>query len=90
VKKHGRIAVINSQEDEDFEGYTLYPENAIDDSELNKRITKHNPNLKLKDQLLISHTPPRTFSRSPSAEAMINDCSPLQIVLIYFERLDYC
>ena len=48
MKKHRRITVINSQEDEDFEGYTLYPENAIGDSELNKRITKHNPNLKIK------------------------------------------
>ena len=57
MKKHGRIAVINSQEDEDFEGYTLYPENAIDDSELNKRITKHNPNLKIKRSVAdISHT----------------------------------
>ena len=68
MKKHGRIAVINSQEDEDFEGYTLYPENAIDDSELNKRITKHNPNLKIKRSVTdISHTStdifPLTISR---------------------------
>jgi hypothetical protein len=68
MKKHGRITVINSQEDEDFEGYTLYPENAIDDSELNKRITKHNPNLKIKRSVTdISHTStdifPLTISR---------------------------
>jgi len=44
MKKHGRITVINSQEDEDFEGYTLYPENATDESELNKRIKKHTSN----------------------------------------------
>ena len=68
MKKHGRITVINIQEDEDFEGYTLYPENAIDDSELNKRITKHNPNLKIKRSVTdISHTStdifPLTISR---------------------------
>ena len=68
MKKHRRITVINSQEDEDFEGYTLYPENAIDDSELNKRITKHNPNLKIKRSVTdISHTStgifPLTVSR---------------------------
>ena len=68
MKKHGRITVINSLEDEDFEGYTLYPENAIDDSELNKRITKHNPNLKIKRSVTdISHTStdifPLTISR---------------------------
>ena len=68
MKKHGRITVINSQEDEHFEGYTLYPENAIDDSELNKRITKHNPNLKIKRSVTdISHTStdifPLTISR---------------------------
>jgi len=68
MKKHRRITVINSQEDEDFEGYTLYPENAIDDSELNKRITKHNPNLKIKRSVTdISHTStdifPLTISR---------------------------
>jgi len=68
MKKHGRITVINSQEDEDFEGYTLYPENAIDDSELNKRITKHNPSLKIKRSVTdISHTStdifPLTISR---------------------------
>jgi len=68
MKKHGRITVINSQADEDFEGYTLYPENAIDDSELNKRITKHNPNLKIKRSVTdISHTStdifPLTISR---------------------------
>ena len=68
MKKHGRITVINIQEDEDFEGYTLYPENAVDDSELNKRITKHNPNLKIKRSVTdISHTStdifPLTISR---------------------------
>ena len=68
MKKHGRITVINSQEDEDLEGYTLYPENAIGDSELNKRITKHNPNLKIKRSATdISHTStdifPLTISR---------------------------
>jgi len=68
MKKHRRITVINSQEDEDFEGYTLYPENAIDDSELNERITKHNPNLKIKRSVTdISHTStdifPLTISR---------------------------
>ena len=41
MKKHRRITVINSQEDEDFEGYTLYPENAIADSK-NKKIQQSN------------------------------------------------
>ena len=62
MKKHGRITVINSQEDEDFEGYTLYPENAIDDSELNKRIKKYNSNLKITGSVTDkSHTPKDIF-----------------------------
>ena len=68
MKKDKKIIAVNNQEDEDFEGYTLYPENAIDDSELNKRITKHNPNLKIKRSVTdISHTStdifPLTISR---------------------------
>ena len=47
MKKDKKIIAVNNQEDEDFEGYTLYPENAIDDSELNKRIKKYNSNLKI-------------------------------------------
>jgi len=62
MKKHGRITVINSQEDEDFEGYTLYPENAIDDSELNKRIKKYNSNFKITGSVTDkSHTPKDIF-----------------------------
>jgi len=44
MKKHEKILAVNNQEDEDFEGYTLYPENATDESELNKRIKKHTSN----------------------------------------------
>ena len=59
MKKHGRITVINSQEDEDFEGYTLYPENAIDDSELNKRIKKYNSNFKITGSVTDKSHPPK-------------------------------
>ena len=44
MKKHEKILAVNNQEDEDFEGYTLYPENAVDESGLNKRVKKHNQN----------------------------------------------
>jgi hypothetical protein len=29
MKKDKKIIAVNNQEDEDFEGYTLYPENAL-------------------------------------------------------------
>ena len=43
MKKRKEINAVNNQEEEDFEGYTLHPENAIEDPGLNKRIKKHNP-----------------------------------------------
>ena len=69
MKKDKKIIAVNNQEDEDFEGYTLYPENAIDDSELNKRIKKYNSNLKITGSVTDkSHTPkdffPLTIVRS--------------------------
>ena len=62
MKKLQKVLAISKQENEDFEGYTLYPENAIDDSEMNKRIKKHDPNLKITGQFRITLTRPRTFS----------------------------
>jgi len=62
MKKHAKILGINNQEDEDFDGYTLYPENAIDDSGHNKRIKKHNPNPKITESVTDnSHTPTDIF-----------------------------
>ena len=62
MKKDKKIIAVNNQEDEDFEGYTLYPENAIDDSELNKRIKKYNSNFKITRSVTDkSHTPKDIF-----------------------------
>ena len=43
MKKHKKAIALNNQEDEDFEGYTLHPENAMEDPEVNKRMKKSNP-----------------------------------------------
>ena len=62
MKKHEKILAVNNQEDEDFDGYTLYPENAIDDSEMNKRIKRNNPNLKIAGSVTDNaHTPTDIF-----------------------------
>ena len=47
MKKRKAIIAVTNQEEEDFEGYTLHPENAIEDPELNNRIKKHNPDSKI-------------------------------------------
>jgi len=43
MKQHKKIIELNNHKDEDFEGYILHPENAIEDPEINKRMKKHNP-----------------------------------------------
>ncbi|HYK45816.1 MAG TPA: hypothetical protein VEV83_11640 [Parafilimonas sp.] len=62
MKKEEKILAVNNQEDEDFEGYTLYPENAIDDSNMNKRIKKNNPDHKTAEPITDkSHRPTDIF-----------------------------
>ena len=43
MKKPKNIVAVNNQEDDDFEGYTLHPENAIEDPDVNRRIKKNDP-----------------------------------------------
>ena len=43
MKTRKKINAVNNQEDEDFEVYTLHPENAIQDADMTRRIKKNNP-----------------------------------------------
>jgi hypothetical protein len=48
MKKRKKITAVNMQEDEDFEGYTLYPENAVVHAQRERRY-ENKPDLKLTD-----------------------------------------